>query len=186
MGLIISRPLFENQKSASIVHPDLLDHQRSTLLADRDRILNALQELDFDHALGKIPENEYPKQRALLMGDGAEVLRQLDSLEERPDSVEMDTRLEAAIAARRADISITEGVLEGVPTGSTVDPTAEDGGLQRSAANTPVSDPDDELEVLIANRRRARQEKSAGFCHKCGGPLQLSDRFCPKCGASLE
>ena len=48
-----------------------------------------------------------------------------------------------------------------------------------------VSDPDDELEALLANRRRERQEKSAGFCPQCGGALQQSDRFCPKCGASL-
>ncbi len=36
---------------------------------------------------------------------------------------------------------------------------------------------------LIANRRRARSEKSSGFCPQCGKPIQKSDRFCPKCGA---
>jgi predicted amidophosphoribosyltransferase len=46
--------------------------------------------------------------------------------------------------------------------------------------------PDDELETLLANRRRVRSEKSGGFCPQCGGAVQKSDRFCPKCGGRLE
>jgi predicted amidophosphoribosyltransferase len=48
-----------------------------------------------------------------------------------------------------------------------------------------MADLDDDLETLLANRRRARSEKSAGFCSQCGGPFQKSDRFCPKCGAKV-
>jgi predicted amidophosphoribosyltransferase len=44
---------------------------------------------------------------------------------------------------------------------------------------------DDLVEQKIANRRRERNEKSAGFCPNCGGPLQKSDRFCPKCGFEI-
>ncbi|HWQ84225.1 MAG TPA: zinc ribbon domain-containing protein, partial [Anaerolineales bacterium] len=45
---------------------------------------------------------------------------------------------------------------------------------------------DDSIEVALAQRRRQRQEKSAGFCPQCGGPVQKSDRFCPKCGTVLS
>jgi hypothetical protein len=31
----------------------------SALLAERERTLKAIQELDFDHGIGKVPENEY-------------------------------------------------------------------------------------------------------------------------------
>jgi ribosomal protein L32 len=51
---------------------------------------------------------------------------------------------------------------------------------------TPVeTSPDDEIEALIAKRRRERAEKAAGFCPQCGKPVQQSDRFCSKCGTPL-
>ncbi len=50
----------------------------AALLAERERILAALQELDFDHALGKIPAADYPPQRAVLLQKGAEVFKLLD------------------------------------------------------------------------------------------------------------
>ena len=103
VGLFISRPFFEQKKAVLTYEVDSLDHQRSTLLAERDRILNALQELDFDHAMGKIPEDEYPVQRALLVQSGAQVLRQLDTLQLGAAGDDVDVRLEAAIEARRAE-----------------------------------------------------------------------------------
>jgi zinc-ribbon domain len=55
-------------------------HEFSSLLAERERLLTALQELDFDQSLGKIPAEDYPAQRAALLQKGADVLRQLDAL----------------------------------------------------------------------------------------------------------
>src|SRR5512135_2572814 len=52
----------------------------SALLAERERLLTALQELDFDFQLGKIPEEDYPSQRADLLRKGAEVLKKLDAI----------------------------------------------------------------------------------------------------------
>jgi hypothetical protein len=42
-------------------------HEISALQAERDRVINALQELDFDFKLGKIPAEDYPEQRAELL-----------------------------------------------------------------------------------------------------------------------
>ena len=54
-------------------------HEISSLLAECDRVLNAIQELDFDNSLGKIPPEDYPAQRKALLQMGAEILRQLDN-----------------------------------------------------------------------------------------------------------
>jgi hypothetical protein len=51
-----------------------------------------------------------------------------------------------------------------------------------SRKQTNVSE-DDELEALIAARKRKQAEKTAGFCSKCGHPLTQIDKFCSKCGA---
>jgi rubrerythrin len=41
---------------------------------------------------------------------------------------------------------------------------------------------DEDLEEMIAKRREERQQKSAGFCPKCGKPILQTDLFCPSCG----
>jgi hypothetical protein len=82
----------------------------SPLLAERERILEALVELDFDHELGKVPENIYSLQRNKLLQMGAEVLRQIDELQSEEGvsgdksparRAPADDPLEAMIAARR-------------------------------------------------------------------------------------
>jgi hypothetical protein len=165
VGLFVARPFLE-RKAVSVT---LEDHQVSSLLAERDQILNALQELDFDFTLGKIPEADYPGQRRALLQRGADILRQLDSLrlENNQDDAEArEARLEAVIAARRADAV----GLRAAPNG---------------AAGRVVRAPDDDLEAVIASRRREHKEKAGGFCPQCGKPVQKSDHFCPKCGATL-
>jgi hypothetical protein len=134
------------------------EHELSALMAERDRVINSLQELDFDFKLGKIPEDDYPVQRSTLLQKGADILRKIDSLAPQAVSAQdTEARLERAIAARRADASV---------------------------ATVPVSD--DDLESMIASRRKIRTNKSAGFCPKCGKPVMVTDRFCPSCGKSLS
>lgn len=153
VALYLSKPLME--RTSTLVSDE--EHEYSALLAERDRILNALQELDFDYTLGKIPEESYPIQRESLLQHGAAILRQIDKFHGE-ESTDVNERLEAAIEARRIEKGRDEA------------PTLED----------------DDLEELIAMRRRERSEKSIGFCSQCGNPLLQSDRFCPKCGTPLS
>lgn len=133
------------------------EHELSALMAERDRVINSLQELDFDFKLGKVPEEDYPKQRTNLLQKGADILKKIDSLAPQLVSTQdTEARLEKAIAARRADGSV-------------------------AASNVS----DDELEAMIAARRKGRTKKSAGFCPRCGKAVMVTDRFCPSCGKSL-
>jgi hypothetical protein len=163
VAIFISRPFFEPKAS----QPGQAGHEQSSLLAERDRLLDTLQELDFDYALGKIPEAEYPVQRTALVIQGAQILRDLDAYQAEVPSQAAEARLEAAIAARRVEVASQ--------------PVSGNGAAIRVVAASP----DDNLEAIIANRRRARSEKSSGFCPQCGKPIQKSDRFCPKCGAQI-
>lgn len=155
VGMYLYAPFVSRGRSAVSAE----EHEISSLMAERDRVINSLQELDFDHKLGKIPDQDYPPQRADLLRKGADILRRLDEL--KPEGLPMpdaESRLEEAAAARRAD----------------------------SAAVEPAALSDDDLESLIASRRKERKEKSAGFCPRCGQPVVASDRFCPACGKSLS
>lgn len=133
-------------------------HEVSALKAERDRVINSLQELDFDHNLGKIPADDYPEQRAALLQKGADILRQLDELAPSITSgSKAESRIEKAAAARRADLKTAAQKFD-----------------------------DDEIESMIAARRKQHKSKSAGFCPKCGKPVLVSDKFCPSCGKALK
>lgn len=154
VGLYLYAPFLERQTRRMTQE----EHEFSTLLAERDRVVNSLQELDFDFKLGKIPEGEYPAQRTALLQKGADVLRQIDSFTPQAGSaLDNEDRIEKAVASRRADASTQQAELT-----------------------------DDDLESLIVSRRKARKNKSAGFCPKCGKPVVVTDKFCPSCGKSLS
>jgi hypothetical protein len=142
------------------------EQEVSAWLAKRDQIVSALQELDDDYYLGKIPSEIYPTQRQTLLVIGADILRQIDTLTRSTPSGAAEDRLEAAILAQRTGANGTQYS------------TRKNGNMF-----PPV--PDDDLEQQIASRRRLRQGKAAGFCPKCGKPVQEVDRFCPRCGAQL-
>ncbi len=158
VGLFVSRPFMESRRSFAI---SAQEHELSSLMAERDRLITALQELDFDHVLGKIPAEDYPNMRAALLGQAADVLRLIDEIQPQETAMpNAETRVESAIAARRADAS---------------------------RAKSPDSAPtEDDMEDLIAARRAQRKEKSGGFCPNCGKPVLRSDRFCPSCGKSVR
>ncbi|MBI5964627.1 MAG: zinc ribbon domain-containing protein [Chloroflexi bacterium] len=153
IGLFLYAPFTERSRRGRVNETI----EVSALKAERDRVINSLQELDFDHNLGKIPKEDYPAQRALLLQKGADVLRKLDGLTSVFISESnVESRIEQAAAAVRADSSATIEPLD-----------------------------DDDLESMIASRRKEHKSKSAGFCPKCGKPVLVTDKFCPSCGKSL-
>jgi rubrerythrin len=104
----------------------------------------------------------------MLLQKGADVLKQIDTLtlgsngrgtiERQDEEQDTDQRIENVVAARRA---------------------------HKKAGQPHKEVSDDEIESMIVTRRKARKEKSAGFCPKCGKPVMASDRFCPSCGKAL-
>jgi hypothetical protein len=177
--LFISRPFFEANKSSAVYASASDEHDLSSALADRDRILNTLHELDFDYDLGKIPEEDYQQQRSKLLEEGVLTLKTLDDLQQDAGEGAGDDRIETDLGTHRQQLDTG---LNGLQV------EGQQNGLRTAvpANESPVShDPNDELEAMLADRRRTRQEKAAGFCPKCGGPLAISDQFCPRCGAKL-
>jgi hypothetical protein len=90
----IARPLFEREAAKPLAAA--LD---SALLAERDNVLTALRDLDFDHSTGKIAAEDYQAQRAALVSRGAAILQQLDA--GAGPAEDLEAQIEAAIAARR-------------------------------------------------------------------------------------
>ena len=155
VGMFVGQPFIQRHSRRARQE----DHEYSTLMAEYDRAVNTLQELDFDNALGKVPAEDYPRERAELLAKGADLLRKLDAMQPQETGRDAESRMEAAVASMRADASTKKSV-------ATLD--------------------DDELESMVAARRKTHKEKSAGFCPKCGKPILVSDRFCPFCGKAIN
>jgi hypothetical protein len=156
VGLFLAAPLLGGSRNRA----PLDMREASSLMAERDRVINALQELDFDFKLGKIPEADYPVQRTSLLEQGSAILRKLDEL--APAAAE-DT---------------------GSDPGTRIERAAAASGGDSARASRPLDD--DRIESMLAARRAARRAEGAGFCPRCGKPVLTTDQFCPNCGKALE
>ncbi len=69
------------------------------LTNQKEVLLEQLQSLDFEFETGKVPEDIYQPQRALLMSEASDTLRQLDALNGIVSpSAAIDDEIEAVIA----------------------------------------------------------------------------------------
>ncbi len=89
-----------------------LQKQRERLLVYYERVLTNLRDLDEDYSTGKMPEADYALEREEWVQRGIQVLKALDTLDERvlltdtpaDDAAAdeaIDKAIEAAITARR-------------------------------------------------------------------------------------
>lgn len=152
VAFIVARPLLD-QAGAAEREPGPTE----ALLFERERVLTALRDLDFDHAMGKTLDDDYAAQREQLLAQGAAVLKQLDALAPNQSSApDLDDEIERAVARlrRRGVSASTRGI---------IDDGIEAGIVERPAAALPA--------------RR--------FCGQCGRQAQPEDRFCGACGQPL-
>lgn len=99
-AVYIMRPFFKPDVSGS----DLPTPQ-DDLLAQKEALLEQIRSLEFDHDTGKLPDEEYHEQRADLVQQAADILRQIDALDSAESSTtpsaDLDDQIEAAVARRR-------------------------------------------------------------------------------------
>lgn len=153
VALYLARPILEGRGEQLTA----TDRKLSALQARRDQTLMALRDLDLDVAMGKINQEDYESQRAVLAVQGAGILREIDDLEAELDKV-------------------------GINQGKAVDSQVQDES-QFSAASSSL---ETQLEAEIRAARNKADDVKPGFCTQCGSEIIPSDRFCSHCGASLH
>jgi hypothetical protein len=99
VGAYIGQPLIV-KGGRKVTHED---RKLSELQAQRDRILNRLQELDMDFTMGKVLEADYQHERSGLMQKGADTLKTIDELTGgiTVPVAETEDDIEAAVARLR-------------------------------------------------------------------------------------
>ncbi len=160
--LFLSQPFFNREtKSRSIVEQHFSDDSRNvnslwSLEERRDQLLGALQDLEYDREMGKMPVDDYMTQREGLLDAGVKVIQQIRVI--RPTT--------------------TPALIDANPHIGTSN------SLSRSLRFPNFEE--DELEEMIKTYRRTRQEKAIGLCPRCWKAIKQSDRYCAQCGAPVE
>jgi hypothetical protein len=106
-GLIIIRPFLFKSGVAGRSSSSTYD----SLIAEKERLLSAIEELDLELELNKISITEHSRNRDLLLAEAAVVLKKIDKHEKSvksktpiTDLEEPDEDLEKMIAARRQEL----------------------------------------------------------------------------------
>ena len=78
--LFVARPFLREPQARSdrLSEPDELDRRRLALLEERDRALDALRELEFDHRTGKLSDDDYRTLVGPLRRRAAQATRALE------------------------------------------------------------------------------------------------------------
>lgn len=138
------------------------DDRLADLLARKDTALRAIKDLEFDHQVGKIGNEDFARFKERLDRQAVGLLQQIEKLSPAL-SVQLDDQLEAEIAKLRRVQATTRTVAAGPKAGSTTPPTP---AVAPSNGKTVVGSP-------------------AHFCTECGAALNPSFKFCANCGAPV-
>ena len=84
--LFIFTPLFDPRDDAKTINQiSRAEARRRELIEQRDMVYEAIRELDFDHRMGKVEEDDYRQTRARYTAQAVELIKSLDKAAERTD-----------------------------------------------------------------------------------------------------
>jgi hypothetical protein len=155
-------------KGSAVKQATTAEESLDELVAQRDAAMQALRELNFDHRMGKISDEDFAAFELNLKQNAAETLRALDQWETQADD-ELDQGMEREIAARRAQLA----------AGSRVCPSCG-----RNAADADRFCASCGATLVDAPEPVAATPEGV-VCSKCGRPAEPGDRFCGGCGQAL-
>ena len=142
---------FLRPQPAGVVPTAGVDPRLADLYSQRDMLYQAVRDAHFDLQTGKLSQEDYDQQSARLKQDAAAVLRQIDQLEVQLASPELDTKIEAEVAAAR----------EMPPA------------LKKSTSNGEVKRVARAKADRFCGKCGASLRPNDVFCAKCGEPVDL-------------
>ena len=149
--LFIFQPFIDERKHKVLITQALPSLEKemhvSSMLAERDRILRALQELDFD----------FPTQRQFLLQKGAEIIKKLDEISGDEQSTDQLQRIEATLGGNKPAVRIDNEKIE-----KDVDVESMIAARKRSKESKPDG---------FCPKCGKPVSKIDKFCSKCGNTL---------------
>ena len=81
--LFVFTPLFANRET--IAQASRRESRRRQLLEERERVYDAIRELEFDHRMGKVEDIDYQQTRTRYEAEAVELMQTLDKANGRAD-----------------------------------------------------------------------------------------------------
>ncbi len=81
--LFVFTPLFDTRDT--ITQISRREARRRDLIEQRDMVYEAIRELDFDHRMGKVEEDDYRQTRARYTAQAVELIKSLDKVSSQTD-----------------------------------------------------------------------------------------------------
>lgn len=159
--LFILFPVFARYGELS-ERPDARARRQKSLTEQKERLYEAIQDLDFEYRAGKLSETDYQSVRSDLVSQAAAVNSQLDEIVE--PSVET-----------KAEETPAEAVAEEAPAD---DEVAAEGPVCRSCHR--VNPPGAKFCFHCGESMAA-----PASCPECGTELPKEARFCTSCGVAI-
>jgi hypothetical protein len=76
VGIFVARPLFA--RAGSVVAASKRKSRHAVLLEQRDVLYATIRELDFDHRMGKVDDEDYRRMRGEYAGQAVALLKEID------------------------------------------------------------------------------------------------------------
>ena len=168
--LIVAYPIIARNRNAEPAASSAQE-ELDELLARREAAFQALRELNFDHRVGKVSDDDFVVFEANLKEGAAGSLKALDDWEAKAD-LSLDPVLERTIDARRA--TLAAALLGG-------ERSCPSCGRPALAADKFCAACGSALPAEMPQPILVDPE----ICPKCGRPFAADDRFCGNCGAQL-
>jgi len=181
-------PLLRPGPAAVMVEDDRL----TELLGRKDAVMQGIKDLEFDYRVGKLSEEDFQQYDQRLRRQAVGFLQQIEQV--APESADLDTTMEAAIAQRRK-VRLPEPVLAS-PASANLDAVMEaEIAARRKAKPALVAETVAAGTVATASAappKTAPAPVAAGganakplFCTNCGNVLDPQHKFCANCGTPV-
>lgn len=157
---LVREPLTEEVQLAT-------GRRRKELEREKQLLLKALKELEFDHEMGKISDTDFNEIAARYRGRAIQVMRQLDDT-----SADYRTLVERDLMARKSQVKTADGVPAApeAPAAATITESPE----SPKAAAAPVSAPAS-LGRWQCLSCQTQNDEDALFCKRCGKPAVAAE-----------
>jgi hypothetical protein len=154
--LFVLFPIFARASEVS-QRPTEVAQERKSLSEKKDRLYEAIKDVEFEYQAGKLSDTDYESVRADFLNQAAKVIARLDEID-------------------KSDV-----------VGAAATPKKASEAVQRSEESPPNTDPESTEAASGTSCPSCEQPNPAGaqFCMHCGSEM-TNVAECPQCGTELQ
>ena len=159
--LFVLFPIFARASEVS-QRPTAIAQERRSLSEKRDRLYEAIKDVEFEYQAGKLSDTDYKSVRTDCLAQAAEVLARLEEIDESDTAGAKATEEKDSIAVERSPESTEVASGPSCPSCKQPNPAAAKFCMRCGCKMT-----------------------SPANCPQCGAELQNEARFCTACGVTI-